>query len=58
MVGKTPTNHGVFPTKNDHDLGCAMGGFPPFKEPLKVNQNSCMANILLSTSKFQIIPKL
>ena len=23
--------HG-FPTKNDHDLGCEMGVFPPFKE--------------------------
>ena len=21
-----------FPTKNDHDLGCEMGGNPPFKE--------------------------
>ena len=27
-----PNNHGVFPTKNDHDLGCDMGGNPPFKE--------------------------
>ena len=23
---------GVFPTKNDHDLGCEMGENPPFKE--------------------------
>ena len=51
MVGKTPTNMGVFLLKMII-LGCAMG-VPPFKEPLKVNQNSCMANILLSTSKFK-----
>ena len=31
MVG-FPNKPMGFPTKNDHDLGCEMGGNPPFKE--------------------------
>ena len=31
MVG-LPNKPMGFPMKNDHDLGCEMGVFPPFKE--------------------------
>ena len=55
MVG-FPNNHWLKPTKNDHFLGCEMGGNPPFKETPNVFRLQDIVNFKQIPSNISIPP--